>query len=106
MFKKLLVSFILGIALFTSLTIGAKVKDEPTKDKPILVAKIEVNNQLSISDQQMGETSFINQVSVLKQVDTREKPQENVPLSVISVFWTMAFGLLIFVIRVTARPIK
>ena len=103
MLKKLVFSFVLGLTLFTSLTIGAQGKEKPNKEEPILVAKIDVENQISISDHEAGQANFINQVGVLK---ADQKTQENVPMSVGSVFWTMAFGLLIFVIRVTARRIK
>jgi hypothetical protein len=101
MFKKVLVSVALGSLLLFSLSLWAK-----DNHKPVLVAELQVNNQLSISAHQSGEESFVQQVSATKIKVDNQKQQKNLPMSVISAFWIMAFALLFFVIRVTTRRIK
>ncbi len=101
MFKKLIISILLGVSLLTSLTLGAQ------DNKPTVIAKLDVENQLSISAHQSGQSHFINQIGVSsKQSAKKEEAHSQVPMSVVSGFWTMAFALLFFVVRVTARRIK
>jgi hypothetical protein len=100
MFKRLVVSAVLGVALLTSFALWAKPSDAPT-----MVAKIEVHNQLSFSAHEAGESKFISQIGDAKQSETK-LGESKMAMSVVSVFWTMAFALLFFVIRVTARRIK
>lgn len=101
MFKKLIVSVLLGASLLTSLTLGAK------DNKPTVIAKLDVENQLSISAHQSGQSNFINQVGVSgKKPAKKDQTLTQVPMSVVSGFWTMAFALLFFVVRVTATRIK
>jgi len=101
MVKKLLVSIALGSLLLFSLSLWAKSNHEP-----VLVADLQVNNQLSISAHQSGDKSFVQQVVATKVKVDNQKQQLNLPMSVVSVFWIMAFALLFFVIRVTTRRIK
>lgn len=101
MVKKVLVSVALGSLLLFSLSLWAKGNQEP-----VLVAKLQVENQLSISARQSGDESFVQQVSTAKLKVDNQKQEQNLPMSVISVFWIIAFGLLFFVIRATTRRIK
>lgn len=101
MFKKLITSVVLAIALMTSLTLGAK------DNKPTIIAKLDVEHQLSISAHQSGQSHFINQIGASeKKPATKDQASTQVPMSVVSGFWTMVFALLFFVVRVTARQIK
>jgi hypothetical protein len=101
MFKKFIVSVVIGVSLLTSLTLGAK------DNKPTVLAKLDVESQLSISAHQTGQSNFINQIGVSGKLPAkRNQVLSEVPMSVVSVFWTMAFALLFFVVRVTARRIK
>lgn len=101
MLKKVLVSAALGTLLLFSLSLWAKGNQEQ-----VMVAKLQVKNQLSISAHQSGEESFVQQVSTAKLKVDNQKQQSNLPMSVISVFWIMAFGLLFFVVRASTRRIK
>ena len=101
MLKKLITSVVFAIALMTSLTLGAK------DNKPTVIAKLDVENQLSISAHQSGQSHFINQIGVAeKKPASKDQTQAQVPMSVVSGFWTMVFALLFFVVRVTATRIK
>lgn len=101
MFIKLITSVVLAIALMTSLTLVAK------DNKPTVIAKLDVENQLSISAHQSGQSHFINQIGTSeKKPATKNQTLTQVPMSVVSGFWTMVFALLIFVVRVTATRIK
>lgn len=101
MFKKLVVSVVLGVSLLSSLALWAKSKDEP-----IIVAKIEVKNQLSLSAHQVGEASFINQIEPSKVKVAEKQDEASLSVTKTSVFWTMAFALLFFVLRGATRRIK
>lgn len=101
MLKKVLVSAALGTLLLFSLSLWAKGNQEQ-----VMVAKLQVKNQLSISAHQSGEESFVQQVSAAKLKVDNQKQQSSLPMSVISVFWIMAFGLLFFVVRASTRRIK
>ena len=101
MFKKGLVSVTLGAMLLLSLSLWAKSNQEPT-----VVAKLQVENQLSISAHQGGEESFMQQVSTSKAKAPKQHVEESLPMSVLSVFWIMMLGLLFFVIRVSTQRIK
>jgi hypothetical protein len=98
MLKKVLVSVALGSLLLFSLSLWAK-----TKQEPIQVAAIAVENQLSISAHQAGKEDYLQQVTAPKTKAINPIDESNLPVSVISVFWTMAFGLLFFVIKATRR---
>ncbi len=101
MFKKLITSIVLGISLVTSLTLGAK------DNKPTVIAKLDVESQISISAHQSGQSNFINQIGVSeKKPSKKDQTLAQVPMSVVSGFWTMVFALLFFVVRVTATRIK
>ena len=101
MFKKLITSVVLAVALMTSLTLGAR------DNKPTVIAKLDVEHQLSISAHQSGQSNFINQIGVTdKKTVNKGETLTKVPMSLVSGFWTMVFALLIFVARVTARRIK
>ncbi|MGJ8619018.1 MAG: hypothetical protein ACSHWN_01700 [Methylophilaceae bacterium] len=101
MFNKKIVSVVLGVSLLTSLSLGAK------DNKPTVIAKLDVENQLSISAHQAGKSNFINQIGESGQKSAKkEQTLTEVPMSVVSIFWTMAFALLFFVVRVSARRIK
>ncbi len=101
MLKKVLVSVVLGVALFTSFALWAKPSEMPT-----MVAKIEVQDQLSFSAHQAGEVTFINQVGDGTQSSASKQGETKAAMSLVSVLWTMAFALLFFVIRLTARRIN
>ncbi|MFW5432075.1 MAG: hypothetical protein ACKE5M_08655 [Methylophilaceae bacterium] len=101
MFKKALVSVTLGVLLLFSLSLWAKSNQEP-----VLVAKLKVDNQLSISAHQVGEESFISQVGAKKDIPAKVQGEKNVPMSLLSVFGVMAFGLIYFVHRSSRQRIK
>jgi len=101
MFKKIVVSVVLGVALLTSFALWAKTNDAPT-----VMAKIDVQDQLSFSAHQAGESTFINQIGDAKHSSAVTQGESKAAMSLVSVLWTMAFALLFFVIRVTARRIK
>ena len=100
LFKKLIVSVVLGVSLLSSLAIWAENKQEPLQ-----VAKLDVVNQLSISAHQVGEDSFLQQVGTSKK-KAAVQHKAGVPMSTISFFWIMATGLLFFVVRLAKRRIK
>lgn len=106
MFKKLLVSTVLGVLLFSSFALWAKGNDALVSvTAPVQVAKLEVANQLSISAHQVGEESYIQQVGVLT-VKVNHQHGAGMPMTTVSFLWLMAAALLFFVIRATTRRIK
>lgn len=99
-FKKLIVSAMLGVSLLSSLAIGVENKHEPVQ-----VAKLEVVNQLSISAHEVGGDSFLQQVGASKSKSAIQN-ETGIPMSAASVFWIMVTGLFFFVVRLAKRRIK
>jgi hypothetical protein len=101
MFKKMVVSVVLGVSLLSSLTLLAK-----NSDKPVVVAKLHVEHQLSISAHGVGEDIFIQQVSLDKSVLAAGQGGENLPIPLLSGFGVMVFGLMFYVLRSSRQRIK
>lgn len=99
-FKKLIVSAVLGVSLLSSAAILAENQHEPVQ-----VAKLEVVNQLSISAHEVGEDNFLQQVGTSQKKAAAES-KAGVPMTTIAFLWIMATGLLFFVVRLTKRRIK
>lgn len=99
MLKKVLVSVGLGVLLLFSLTLWAQNNQEP-----VVVASLEVKNQLSISALQLGEDRFISQVSSPKVITVAGKKESPVPL--LSSLGVIAFGLIYFVIRSSRQRVS
>ena len=101
MLKKLIIAFVLGVSLLTSLT--PWVMD----NKLTMIVKLDLENQLLISTLQSGQSNFINQIAVSDKKSAKKGEAHNhVPMSVVSAFCTMAFALLFCVVRVPAMRIK
>lgn len=101
MVKKILVSVVLGALLFVSFSLWAKNNQEQ-----VLVAKLQVENQLSISAHQVGEDRFINQVGAKKDMLEKVQSERNIPMPLLSSFGVMIFGLMYFVLRSSRQRIK
>lgn len=99
MLKKVLVSVGLGVLLLFSLTLWAQ-----NNQAPIMVASLEVENQLSISALQLGEDRFIGQVGPKKVVTVASK--KDLPAPLLSSFGVIAFGLIYFVIRSSRQRVS
>lgn len=101
MLKKLFVSFVLGASLLTSMVLWAKAEQNTVQ-----VAQLNVEQQLSLSAHEDGDTSFLNQLGVNHKKIVMETNQTPLPMPVSSMIWTMLFGLMFFVIRAVTKRIK
>lgn len=97
MVKKFVVSVILGASLFSSVFLWAKNSDAP------VVAKLNIEQQLSISAYQSGHSQFIQQVSA-DQGALIVKNEVAVPL--MSVLGLLVFALMYFVLRSSRQRVK
>ncbi|MEE9331431.1 MAG: hypothetical protein V3U89_04285 [Methylophilaceae bacterium] len=101
MFKKVIVSVVLGISLLSSLALLAQ-----NSDKPVVMAKLNVEHQLSISAHGAGEENFIQQVRVDKSVLALGQGRKNLPIPLLSGLGVVMFGLMFFVLRASRQRIK
>jgi len=97
MFKKFVVSLILGVSLFSSVFLWAKNSDVPT------VAKLDVEQQLSISAHKTGDDQFAKKVSSDQDASILK---EKVRVPLMSVLGLLVFGLMYFVLRSSRQRVK
>ncbi len=101
MFKKSVISVALGISLFTSVALWAE-----SDEQSAVVAKLDVAQQLSISEHDLGESGFIQQVSDQPQLIPFIPAVEEVPMPLLPALGIMVFGLMYFVLRSSRNRIK
>ncbi len=101
MFKQFAVLTVLSVSLFSSTVLWAK-----GGDKPVVVAKLDVAHQLSISAHQNGEEKFIEQVSVSRHATPLKQVQKDARVTGLAASGLIGFGLIYFVFRASRRRIK
>ncbi len=101
MFKRLVVSIVLGVSMLSSIALWAKNDRQPT-----VVAKLDVMHQLSISEHNLGGDRFIKQVSDEPSALSLIQTTDGVPMPFLSVLGILVFGLMYFVLRSSRNGIK
>jgi len=101
MFKKAVVSVVLGVSLFSSIALWAQ-----NDEQAAVVAKLDVTHQLSISEHNLGGDRFIQQVGEEKQVIPFLQATDGLPMPLIPALGVMVFGLMYFVLRASRNRIK
>jgi hypothetical protein len=99
MFKQLVISVILGVSLLFSVALWAQNSDA----KPTVVAKLDVEQQLSLSAHEASEGQFIQQLSTDK---SPAMVKEEVAVPLMSALGLMVFALMYFVLRSSRRRVK
>jgi len=101
MFKKAVVSVVLGISLMSSIVLWAKSSEDAQ-----VVAKLDVTQQLSISEHNLGEGDFIQQVREQPKAIPFIPTTDDVPMPLLPALGVMVFGLMYFVLRSSRNRIK